>query len=435
MTDTTRLQNILTQIHFGPFRNLIGLPTTLIALLLAVVVRLSYASPGDTAKPATKWVGTWGTAEQLVEPNNMPPEPGLANNTLRQVVCVSIGGDRLRVHFSNLFGTTPVTLESVHIALSKGESSIDPATDRILSFDGRPEVTMAAGAVATSDSLEFPIKPRSLVAITICFGPTSAAVTGHPGSRTTSYLLAGNQIASVDFAGAAKTDHWYIISGIDVIAPENAAAVVVLGNSITDGRGSGTNKQNRWPDELAIRLQTNAATQQVSVLNMGIGGNCVLRNCLGPAAVDRFDRDVLSQEGVRWLIILEGINDIGQTRTEEQGRAVAAKLIDAYKQMIDRAHAKQIRVYGATLLPMGGSFYAGGYRDSAWGQVNQWIRTSGQFDAVIDIDAALRDRENPSRLMPDADSGDHLHPSERGHQMMGDAVDLNLFKEGWKKPE
>ena len=356
-------------------------------LLFIVAVSCCCASSGDTTKTTEKWVGTWGTAEQLIEPSNMPPKPGLSNNTLRQIVCVSLGGNRLRVRFSNEFSTSSVTLITVHLAISASGSAIDSATDNTLLFDGKPEVAIAAGTAVTSDPLVFSVKPRTNLAITIHFGNTSPDLTGHPGSRTTSYLLSDNQVSSVNFSGAITTDHWYIIKGVDVEAPESAAAVVVLGNSITDGRGSGTNKQNRWPDELAIRLQKNLNTRQVAVLNMGIGGNCILRNCLGSAALSRFENDVIAQNGVRWLIILEGINDIGQAPKADS--ATAVNLIAAYKQMIDLAHVNGILVYGATLLPFGGSFYDSVDHEAAREQVNEWIRNSGRFDAVIDLDAAL----------------------------------------------
>ena len=358
----------------------------------------------------------------------MPPEPGLSHNTLRQVVRVSLGGDSLRMRFSNEFSTFPVTLASVHIAVSAGSSAIDSNTDKALKFDGKPEVTIQPGTAITSDPFRFELKPRTDVTISIYFGDTSPDVTGHPGSRSTSYLLPGNKVSAADLPGAVRTDHWYVISGIDVVAPESAAAVVVLGNSITDGRGSGTNKQNRWPDEFARRLQENPDTRRVAVLNEGIGGNCVLRNCLGPSALSRFERDVIKQAKVHWLIILEGINDIGQAHGPDAAAKVARDLISAYEQMIDSAHAKGIRVYGATLIPFGGSFYDTPDRESAWKSVNEWIRNSGRFDAVIDLDAALHDPANPLRLLPIADSGDHLHPSENGHRMMAEAVDLTLFK-------
>jgi lysophospholipase L1-like esterase len=398
--------------------------------LLFIFIFLSFNRPllAGAPGPEEKWVGTWSTSEQLVEPRNMPPEPGLSNNTLRQVVHVSIGGERLRVKFSNKFSTSPVTLKAVHIAASAGNSAIDPETDKALSFNGEPEVTMAPGAAVTSDPFDFKLKPLNNVAITIYFGETSPDVTGHPGSRTTSYILTGNNVSATEFPGAVQTDHWYVINGIDVVRTDSAGAVAVLGNSITDGRGSGTNKQDRWPDELSRRLQENPDTRHVAVLNEGIGGNCVLRACLGTSALSRFKRDVLEQSGVRWLIILEGINDIGQTHGAEEASKVAGDLISAYEQMIDSAHAAGIRVYGATILPFGGSFYYTEDRESAWKTVNEWIRSSGRFDAVIDLDAALRDPANPLQLLPAADSGDHLHPSETGHRMMAEAVDLALFK-------
>jgi hypothetical protein len=250
-----------------------------VALMILALACLNPVS----AEP-TKWVGTWSTAEQLVETGNNPPSPGLSNNTLRQIVRVSIGGDTLQMRFSNEFSTQPVTMNSVHLALSAGSGTIDTSTDRTLYFDGLPNMTMAAGSTVVSDPFPFALQPRTDLAITIYFGNTSTDVTGHPGSRTTSYLLTGNAVDRANFSGAVTTDHWYVINTIDVKAPDSAAAVVVLGNSITDGRGSGTNKQNRWPDELARRFQENPATRRVAVLNQGIGGNCVLGSCLGPSA-------------------------------------------------------------------------------------------------------------------------------------------------------
>ena len=381
-----------------------------------------------TIVPAKIWVGTWSTAPQLVEPRNMPPAPGLSNNTLRQVVCVSIGGDNLRVRFSNEFSTSPVTMKAVQIAVSKGESVIDASTIKELKFNGKPEITMSPGIAITSDPVSFHLEPRMEVAITIYFGQTSQDVTGHPGSRTTSYLLEGDKTMSTDFADAVRTDHWYVINGIDVKAPESATAVAILGNSITDGRGSGTNKQDRWPDILSERLLKNPGTHNVAVLNMGIGGNCVLRPCLGPSGLDRFERDILKQYGVRWLIIMEGINDIGGTRDSTAASRVANNLIAAYKQMIDEAHANGIRVYGATLTPISKSFYYTEYHEAARETVNKWIRNSGRFDAVIDFDKIMQNPQDTLSMLPEAQSGDFLHPNEKGYKMMGEAIDLKLFK-------
>ena len=377
---------------------------------------------GDTVS-GTKWVGTWSTAPQLVEPGNNPPSPGLSNNTLRQIVHVSLGGDSLQMRFSNEFSTSPVTMNSVHIAVSAGSGTIDTTTDREIFFNGNPDVTMYPGAAAISDPFQFDLQPLSDIVITIYFGNTSPDVTGHPGSRTTSYILTGNEVSRENFSGAVTTDHWYIINTINVMAPDSAYAVAILGNSITDGRGSGTNKQNRWPDELANRLQENPETQQVAVLNEGIGGNAVLSGGLGPTALSRFQRDVLDQSGVRWLIILEGINDIGGSF----GTGVGNNLINAFTQMINTAHANGIFVYGATLLPMKGSSYYTTQHEAEREIVNEWIRTSSLLDGVIDLDMALRDPADTLSFLPIYDSGDHLHPSEAGHHMMAEAVDLNLF--------
>ena len=424
MSDTSRMRNIygFKRFAFHPFMVL----TVLAGVLVFFMCKKS--SPTGISLPSKVWVGTWSTATQLVEPGNMPPNPGLSHNTLRQIVCVSLGGDSLRAKFSNEFGTVPVTMNTVHIAISAGGSVIFSETDLALSFSGDSSVTMEPGTTVMSDPFHLEIEPRTRLAITIYFGEVSDDLTGHPGSRTNSYLLEGNAMASVDFADARKTAHWYIINNMDIMADESAAAVVTLGNSITDGKGSGTDKQNRWPDELAIRLLMNSPTQQVAVLNMGIGGNNVISGGLGPAALERFDRDVIEQTRVRWLIILEGINDIGTSNGAAHTDTVAMDLIAAYDEMIDKAHAEGIKVYGATILPFGGSFYDTDYRQTARDTVNAWIRNSGRFDAVIDLDRVMRDPADTLRLLPAADMNDHLHTNEIGHQMMGRAVDLSLFE-------
>jgi lysophospholipase L1-like esterase len=371
------------------------------------------------------WVGTWMTAVQLTEPGNLPPAPGLARNTVRQVVHVSLGGETLRAGFSNVFGTSPIEITAATVAVSRGNGAIDPSTEIPLTFGGAPNVVIQPGDEVTSDSFSFPLQPLSDVAITIKFGSMSTTViTGHPGSRTTSYIMRGDAMADSVMANAIKTDHWYVISSLDV-RRKDASAVVTLGNSITDGRGSGTNMQNRWPDELARRLQADNRTVDVAVLNAGIGGNCVLVQCLGPSALNRFERDVLTPPGVRWLIILEGVNDIGNSGPNAP--IVAQNLIDAFEQMITDAHANDILVYGATIMPFGNSFYFSPGNEAARQTVNEWIRTSGAFDAVIDLDAAMRDPDIPNQLAPDVHDGDFLHPSQLGHRKMAEAVDLSLF--------
>ena len=255
-----------------------------------------------TAMADSHWVGTWGTAPQLVENNNNPPSPGLSNNSLRQIVQVSIGGEKVRLKLTNEFSKGATQIKAVELAYAKtsgSSSEIDESSTVSLSFGGNASVTMPAGGKAVSDPVSMHLEGRQNVAITIHYGSASStSVSGHPGSRTTSYLKSGN---TTDFSNATKTDHWYNILALEVEAPEEAGAVAILGNSITDGRGSTTNQQNRWADVLSRRLLANEPTAQVGVLNMGIGGNCVLGGGLGPAAVNRYQRDLLGQEGVKWI--------------------------------------------------------------------------------------------------------------------------------------
>jgi lysophospholipase L1-like esterase len=377
--------------------------------------------------PGPQWVGTWMASPQLVEPRNLPPAPGLAGSTLRQVVHVSVGGPRVRVRFSNTFGGSPLAVATAHIARSLGGGAIDSASDRALTFGGLPSIVIMAGAMATSDPIDDAIPPFGDLAVSIQVAAAPTEVTGHPGSRTTSYLQSGNWVTAGALPDAVRTEHWYILCGIDVTSVGPATAIVTLGNSITDGRGSGTDRNNRWPDNLAQRLQGDPRTRQVAVLNAGIGGNMVLEGGLGPPALTRLDRDVFERDGVRWLIVLEGVNDIGAARTPGAAATVASSLIQGYQQIIARARAHGLRVYGATILPFGGSFYDDAEREAARQAVNQWIRTGGAWDAVIDFDAAMRDPANVHRLLPEADSGDHLHPGEAGYRIMAAMIDLELF--------
>jgi lysophospholipase L1-like esterase len=374
------------------------------------------------------WVGTWSTAPQLVEPGNMPPLPGLTNNTLRQIVRVSIGGDTMRLRFCNIFSREPVVMKSVQIAVSAGGSAIYEPTNKKLTFNGKYDVTMDSGASIVSDPVAFNLQPRMNLCITIYFGNTSATVTGHPGSRTTSYILAGNDTSVRNFTGAVTTDHWYVINGIDVLKPRNFYCLAILGNSITDGRGSTTNLQNRWTDILSERLLANQGTERTGVLNLGIGGNCVLRNCLGPAAVDRYKRDILNQCGLRAIVIFEGINDIGAVRTLADANSVSENLEMAYTKMIDSAHAKNIFVYGATIMPVKGNGYFNEFSEMCRNKVNSWIRYNGSFDAVIDFDKITRNVQDTASLGITTNQNDCLHPSAEGHKKMADSINLNLFK-------
>jgi len=397
----------------------------------ALVVAVLAGAAGDGA--ASRWVGTWAAAPQLTEKRNLPPPPGFDDTTLRQVVHVSLGGRVLRVRLSNEFGDAPLTVVSARVARSAGGDAIDVVTDRPLLFHGRPSVTIPEGAPVVSDPLDFDLPPLSDVAVTLHVRGSPAAVTGHPGSRTTSYLRTGTVVTAPRLGAASRVDHWYFLSGIDVEADPRAAAVAILGDSITDGRGSTTNGNDRWPDVLARRLQARPETARVAILNLGIGGNRILHDGLGPNALARLDRDVLARPRVRWLVVFEGINDIGTVRDAAQrgeAPATAEGMIAAYDQIVARARARGIRVYGATLLPFGGSFYFTAEAEAMRQEVNRWIRTSGRFDAVIDLDAVTRDPEKPTHLLAAVDGGDHLHPGVAGYRIMADAIDLALFEPG-----
>ena len=401
-----------------------------LALIFSVSSKLTQAQPRASAK-GERWIGTWASSPQLGDARDSPPAPGFANSTLRQIIHVSLGGSHIRVRFSNAFGSSPLIIPSAHVALAAGGNAIQPNTDKALEFHGQPSVTIPAGALIYSDPLNFDLPPLADLAVTIHVSGTPDGITTHPGSRETSYLQAGDHVSDERMPGAVLVEHWYFLNGVDVLAPDSSAAIVALGDSITDGHGVTTNENGRWPDDLARRLQSKKGMKNVAVLNEGIGGNRLLHNGLGPNALARFDRDVLAQTGVRWLIILEGINDLGvRPRARDRGETppTAQDLIAAFEQLIFRAHAHNILVYGATITPCGNSFYFTPELETDRQAINRWIRTSGEFDAIIDFDAAMRDPADPSRLLPAADGGDHLHPSNDGYKKMASAIDLSLFR-------
>ncbi len=379
------------------------------------------------------WVGTWGCGPQLTEPGNLPPVP-LANSTLRQFVHVTIGGTNIRVRFSNTFGTDPVTMNSVHVALASGAGSasggsVNTATDQALTFSGAQSVTIPPGDVVYSDPLAFMLPALTNLAISIFFGNISAhTITGHPGSRTTSFIQASNAVSAANLPAASTTAHWYIITGVDVLADTSHKALAILGDSITDGRGSTTDGNNRWPDDLAQRLATNAPTAGVGVLNLGIGGGAVLFGGLGPTALKRFDRDVLNQSGARYLIVFEGVNDIGSWRSS---MTTATNLVHAYTTFATNAHAHGLVAYGATITPFGGNGYYTELHEAERQFVNTWIRTNTVFDGCIDFDAAVRDPVTltnfQSAFHAGVNANDWLHLNPAGYQAMADAIDLGLF--------
>ncbi|MBT8224896.1 MAG: SGNH/GDSL hydrolase family protein [Dactylosporangium sp.] len=390
------------------------------------------------------WVNTWVSMPQLTEPQNLPPEPFtqdrmvLADSTLRQTIHTSVGGRRMRLRFSNAFGGTALPITTASVALpvdgQAGVSAIQAGSARPVTFGGRSSVVVPAGAQVVSDPVDLVLAPRSNLTVTIYLaeGQPSRGVTSHPGSRTTSYLLAGNQVEAEDLPAATCTEHWYFLSGVEVCSGNTTMAVAILGDSLTDGRGSTTNMNNRWPDQWLERLQANRRTAGIAILNQAAGGNRVLNDGLGPNALARLDRDVLAQSGVIWLIVFEGVNDIGTAEaTAAAQKRIADDLIAAYDQIIIRAHARGIRVYGATLSPFGGNADyddPDGYREAARQAVNGWIRTSRRFDSTIDFDLATRDPENPRQLLATVDGGDHLHLNPAGYRALAEAVPLRLFQ-------
>jgi lysophospholipase L1-like esterase len=406
------------------------------------VAMVSSGRPATGGSPA-RWVHTWVAMPQLTEPGNMPPPPFtsdglvLADATVRQTVHTSVGGRHLRLRFSNAFGGAALPITAVSVALpaggAAGVSAIVPGSSRPVTFNGRSSVVVPVGALMVSDPLDFPVAPQSNLTVTayLATGQASNNITSHPGSRTSSYLVAGNHVGDDDLVGSTRTDHWYFLSGLEVLAWPGTDAVAMLGDSLTDGRGSTTNGNDRWPDQLLARLQADRRTADVAVLNQAAGGNRVLNDGLGPNALARLDRDVLATSGVRWLFVFEGVNDIGTAAaTVAAQKQVADDLIAAYEQIVTRAHAVGIRVYGATLLPFGGNTGyddPAGTRETARQAVNQWIRTSRKFDAVVDFDVAARDPANPRSLNPLYDVGDHLHLNPAGYRALADAVPARLF--------
>lgn len=407
---------------------------TITAWLFAFALLPCFAQ--NASPPALHWVGTWASSQQIPESANALPPNQLRDATLRQIVHLSVGGTELRVHLSNAFGTAPLHIDSVHIArpLSPASDEIDATTDKALTFAGSSDVIIPAGAEFISDPVDYPVSALSNLAITFHLSEPLAQQTGHPGSRATSYVVQGNLVSAATLPNAAKVDHWYQIAGVDVTGPADAVSIVALGDSITDGHATTTNGNDRWTDVLAERLQRTAATNHIGVLNQGIGGNHLLVDGLGPNALARFNRDVLAQTGVRYVIVFEGVNDLGGlTRPGEVSisdhEALVAHILAAYQQMILRAHAHGIEIIGGTITPYAGSdYYHPTARDEQdRDEVNAWIRTPGHFDAVIDFDKVLRDPVHPGRLRPSYDSGDHLHPSPAGYRAMANALPLSLF--------
>ncbi|WP_406393898.1 SGNH/GDSL hydrolase family protein [Streptomyces sp. NBC_00887] len=394
------------------------------------------------------WTGTWATT-----PTETPASDTTAfeDETIRQTVRTSIGGDRVRIRLSNEFGSGPLVIGEAHVARRAAEgpaSRTDPRTDRPLTFGGRTSVTIPAGAPALSDPVSLRVPAGSDLVVSIHLPERTPGSTLHAFALQHNYVAAGNVTGRSDIEATATIDRWYFLTGVSVSTGRSArsSAVVAFGDSITDGAGTGVDANRRWPDFLAGRLNAAYGPHAVGVLNQGISGNRLLHDPNPPAgsaaenfaayfgrsALRRFDRDVASQAGAEHLVVLLGVNDLGHPGTvaPESERVTAADIVDAHRQIIARAHDRGLKAYGGTILPFKNDTlgFHSPENEAARQSVNHWIRTSGAYDAVIDFDRALRDPSDPERLLARYDSGDHLHPNDAGAEAMARAVPLHLLR-------
>jgi len=428
------------------------------AIALAVVLIFGVAGFAAQAEAQDHWVATWAASPQTPrfnfprlpapspspapsqpgQPSQAPPPPlfpappTINNQTVRMIVHTSIGGHRVRVQLSNAYGTSALQVGSAHIALRDKESAIVAASDRPLTFSGKSSISIPPAAEILSDPVDLEVPKLGDLVISVYVPGEAASPTIHlTGLHTTYISKPGDFTAAPAIADpSAKVQLWYWISAVDVAAPSKAGLIVAFGDSITDGATSTPDTDRSWPSQLAQRLSANKATADLAIVNEGISGNRLINDGAGVSALARFDRDVLSQPGVKWLIVLEGINDIGiggRPGAQSPDAVTADDLIGAHKQIIERAHLHGIKVIGATLTPYVGAAYATDQGEAMREAVNQWIRSSGAYDAVIDFDAATQDPANPKQIRPAYNIRDHLHPNDDGYKAMAESVNLSIF--------
>lgn len=405
-----------------------------------------FPAPALAQQPASaapaRWVGTWAASPYDGDPWHTTPT--LVDSTLREIVHTSLAGKALRVRFTNEFGTEPLRIDAATLALSTGdpngpqpaedaaaETAVDPTSLHALTFAGQPSIVIPPGANVVSDPVELATPAFANLAISL-YLPLQQVSTAafHGSAQQDNFIETGNHVAAPQLDTPVKISSWYFLSGVDVEpAAPHAAAVVAYGDSITDGAWATENANHRWPDDLAVRLHDNPATASLSVLNEGIGGNCVLIHCVGPNALARFDRDVLALPGVKYVILLESINDIGALHDPNRPNynLTAQDLEQGLTQLVARAHEHGIKVFGATLTPYKGAVYYTDRGEQIREAVNAWIRTSGVFDGVVDFDKATQNPADPLTYAPTADSGDHLHPGDAGYAAMANAIPVSLF--------
>jgi lysophospholipase L1-like esterase len=397
--------------------------------LLSLVAAALLLPLAPAAAQQTIWTGSWAAAPVAAPATEKPIGPD--GVTFRDVVHLSLGGRTIRLRISNEFGPVPLTVGSVHVALSAGSGATQPGTDHAATFNRAASVLIPAGSMAVSDPIPMPVPAFADLAVSL-FVPAQPGVTLtlHSLAVSTNYVVPGDATAASSLADAARVTSWHLLKAVDVDAGPRASAVVALGASITDGYHSTPDKNLRWPDDLAVRLHANPATAHIGVLNEGISGARILHDVTGPSALARLDRDVLAQCGAKYLIVALGTNDIGRTffpRIPNESPATAEQLEWALQQIVVRAHARGIRVIATTLNPYEGADFYNPTGDQMRQAFNTYVRTSGIFDGVVDFDRVMRDPSHPGRFLPAYDSGDHLHPNDAGYKAMSDAIDLGHF--------
>jgi lysophospholipase L1-like esterase len=392
---------------------------------------------------AAGWAASWGAAPLAPTPamGPFPASPSFSNQTVRQIVHLSAGGSRIRIRFSNEYGLKPLLIGAARIALADEKGAIQPGTERPLAFSGKPSALIPAAAPFLSDPIDFPVKALSDLSISIYLPDDTGPCTCHAVAMQTAYVSDTGDFVAATFAPRQKIVARAFISGVEVYDQVQAKAVVVLGDSISDGVGSTVDANRRWPDVLAARLAARGGHDAWSVVNMGISGNRVLDDGAGQSALARFDRDVLSVPGAAYVIVFEGVNDLGIAFSQAEGpmaevfkslmpasKPTAQAMISGYRQLIERAHAKGLKILGATIAPYEGADYYSAEGEAIRQQINAWIRTDGAFDAVLDFDAVLRDPAKPTQIAPALHAGDHLHGSDLGYEAIAKSINLSLFK-------